>query len=119
MSVSMTMPAPYIGTVTMEALRFILASSLTEKPKRCLPSSMVASINNLAWVFVTDASFLPVAVRTYSTLEAKLPRTSYFTGAFFLHHADCRMLSGYGTIHLKNEVISILLLKSWLKKSES
>ncbi|MDH7578857.1 MAG: primase C-terminal domain-containing protein [Bacillota bacterium] len=68
----------------MEALRFLLHGSLTEAPK-CRGEQGVINSNDLAWVFVAGKEFQPVAVRTYATLEKKLPGVIYFTPNTFFH----------------------------------
>lgn len=68
----------------MEAMRFIFAGSLTEKPKR--GKSDVLSTNDLAWAFVAGSDFQPVPVRTYATLEQKMKAGAvYFTPNTFYH----------------------------------
>lgn len=65
-------------TDTMEALRFLLHGSLSETPKRRRDPSVINS-NNLAWVFLAGEDFMPVGVRTYSTLQRKMSSVTYFT----------------------------------------
>lgn len=43
----------------------------------------MVSMNNLAWVFVADASFQQKPARTYETLRKKLPQVVYFTPNVF------------------------------------
>ena len=69
---------------SMEAIRFLLVGSLTEKPKR--GKNDVLSTNDLAWAFVAGSDFQPVPVRTYATPEQKMKAGAvYFTPNTFYH----------------------------------
>ncbi|MCL6561215.1 MAG: hypothetical protein K6U74_20995, partial [Firmicutes bacterium] len=56
----------------MEVLQFLLSGSLTERRKREREEAEPVKLNDLAWVFVTDGSFRPQPVRTWSTFDKKL-----------------------------------------------
>lgn len=63
----------------MGALRFLLADSLSEYPKRRREETELVKLNDLAWVFVADGNFKPQPVRTWSTFQKKFAGTVYFT----------------------------------------
>lgn len=70
----------------LDALRFLLDGSLTERPRRRPQGA--ENVNDLGWVFVAGRDFRPVHVRTYASLEKKLAAGAvYFTpNSFFARH---------------------------------
>jgi DNA-binding Lrp family transcriptional regulator len=63
----------------MGALRFLLADSLSEYPKRRREETELVELNNLAWVFIADRNFKPQPVRTWSAFQKKFADAVYFT----------------------------------------
>ncbi|RPF49617.1 primase-like protein [Thermodesulfitimonas autotrophica] len=75
----------------MEALRFLLSGSLTERPKEN-GTKRAVKFRNLAWCFVAGPDFRPIPARTWNTLEKLIDAGMvYFTpNTFFSRRRKTR-----------------------------